>query len=477
MKQACLDNVLGKSGKERKDDTQFSPDEDPLMDIDAIVKMRTSLYSPHLAKAFIETLNKEKLTCLDVSRTKLCQKGADLLADSIGWRWYRKGIALVSLDVRSNPLGRKGGAAFVEAVKTIPTLRLVCGFGVDVRARSTLDLAHDAEKSKLTLGICGSVILSHYLSSRSWSEQIGCKGLTKINLPSNRLGEIELETGVSGRSLGNKDLYEGATVRYKGFWVNIFRADEDSNSYDIQYQPGLSSIAQGLRHQPKSALATLNLTNNEVCGRDGVSYLTGGLFDLCDSFRHNAAITSLDLSHNNLKRDGLLLIAKTLQLGYVPKLRALNLSANDMGQARCEKEGEDAVGMLIKALGGTPQLRTLRVADVGISDANLRMLLRTLSAHKAGADADTDEKPRALSKLKNVDLSSNEITSVGAAALADVLSAGVHEFKHLDLSANPIGTDQVSGSPVCQLTQIHTNTDGCLVAFCTWILTTRELVW
>ena len=134
---SCLDTIFSGSAAVRKKNDELFADEDPLNDVDAIVKMRTSLYSPHLTKAFVETLNKEKLTCLDVSRTKLCQKGAEILADYIGWRWYSKGAALVSLDVRSNPLGRKGGRAFVEAVKSIPTLRIVCGFAVDVRARGS----------------------------------------------------------------------------------------------------------------------------------------------------------------------------------------------------------------------------------------------------------------------------------------------------------------------------------------------------
>ena len=169
-------------------------------------------------------------------------------------------------------------------------------------------------------------------------------------------------------------------------------------------------VATDLRTRP--TLTRLVLDDNEISAE--------GMQALCDSLsQQGAALQSLSISHAGLGAGGAEKLSSPLTSKF-SSLTDLNLAFNNIGV-----KGAVALSESLKA---NISLKFLNLHYNKLEDTGLQSVLGALIANKK-------------SRLATLVLSSNGLTSLGAAALAKALCTRSLKLSKIDLSWNSIGAD------------------------------------
>ena len=103
-------------------------------------------------------------------------------------------------------------------------------------------------------------------------------------------------------------------------------------------------------------LTSLNLAQNHLCGVDRIgqgTYDASGITSLADALRVNASLTSINLSNNSLKDEGIKVVCEALQSNKeTTKLASLNMSGNGIGPA-----GAKAVAAMAAVVASLTRVR------------------------------------------------------------------------------------------------------------------------
>ncbi|CAK0866673.1 unnamed protein product [Prorocentrum cordatum] len=138
-------------------------------------------------------------------------------------------------------------------------------------------------------------------------------------------------------------------------------------------------------------------------------------------------LQALNLSYNSMGDEGAAALAEALRApGALPSLQTLNLSFNSMGA-----EGAAALAEALRAPGALPSLQTLNLARIDVGDEGAAALAEALRA------------PGALPSLQELVLARNRVGNEGAAALAEALRApdALPSLQTLYLSVNDVGAE------------------------------------
>jgi Ran GTPase-activating protein (RanGAP) involved in mRNA processing and transport len=190
---------------------------------------------------------------------------------------------------------------------------------------------------------------------------------------------------------------------------------------------------------PEQPLLTLDLSRNRCLGRSGTIEVAGMLRGPL-----GRGLRSLNLAGCNMGPEGAAELGATLAEGWCPDLEVLRVGENMVGLA-----GGTA---LVQALVYTPGLKVLDLARANISTEGAAAMAQTV---RAGA----------LRHLEVLDLSLNYVREAGMAQLAAALvDTPAPALTHLNLAENQMGVEGAKSlaamlrtAPKLELLHLHGN--------------------
>lgn len=325
-----------------------------------------------------------------------------------------EGSVLRSLNLSNNALGEKGVRAFGALLKSQSNLEelYLMNDGIsEEAAKAVCELIPSTEKIRILrfhnnmTGDEGAIAISEVVKHCPLLEDFQCSS-TRVDSEGGIALSEALETCTNLKKLDLRDNMFGveagvalskALVKHKGL-------TEVYLSYLNLEDEGAIAIANALKESADS-LEVLDLVGNEITAK-GASTLAA-----CIAVKHNLA--KLNLSENELKDEGAIVISKALEEGHL-KLIELDMSQNYLGRV-----GARALAQVVVQ---KPEFKLLNIdgnfiSDEGIDEVkeifkkNPGMLGPLDENEPEGGNDDgeesgegEDDEPELESKLKNLEV-------------------------------------------------------------------------
>ncbi|KAL3685292.1 hypothetical protein R1sor_003314 [Riccia sorocarpa] len=385
-----------------------------------------------LVRAFLE-LDMQHLTYLDLSGNKIGEKSVVALAEAL-----IDMPGLTHLDLSGNQIGEKGVIAIAEVVER-----------GSVSALTWFDLSQDFNCS-VSDGERESYALARALKSGHLS-RLQHLGLPPCNMDlvinalwEGRLrklsyllisGYFDEDSSLNVRTASKEELFS-VILRLPLQYIHLRRC---GLTWDVM-EEFIRALVSG--EESAESLEHLDLSENNLGVRGIIAlgriikegYLTNlkhlmlGQCGIEDIYQIRAledgllsgnlsGLKYLDLSSNRLSFFGTCTIVKVIEAGHLSRLERLNLSDCHM-----------------KMAAGLERLRPGKPYRLPYLDSDERDIFDFVAAFKTGN----------LTRLKNLDLSFNKLSTQGCEALAKVIQAGdLPDLQYLHLNACGIKDDGV----------------------------------
>jgi len=379
--------------------------------------------------------NDTRFGILQLSGNILGDEGSERLANLL-----RHNSSLVSLDVRGTGMGQHAFAALLDAVAEHPSL-------------TSLDASSLKSDGRMFLGSVGAKALGRLLKRNTV--------LRKLHLSNTSLGG-----GNAGLSTGGS---EGVGSIVRGLCLNRTLISLDLSANDVGPRTG-ARLAEAIA--AVRSVEVLHLSENSL-GDTGIALLS-------ESLRKMECLRVLDLRKNKIGLAGLTILSDCV--GELISLQELLLDGNAMADfgsgaaARVAAKGLASFGGGMSAATGleyvdsmlkrlhlsekrisprlllNSSLRTLSLANAGVSDRTIEELARVLASHKGIQNLLLQQNQlqdaaafalaglvRCSTSLRAIHLADNAVSDEGGLALCTALATPASNVSFLSLRVNQCG--------------------------------------
>eukprot|EP00262_Sarcandra_glabra_P009030 TRINITY_DN23005_c0_g1_i1.p1 TRINITY_DN23005_c0_g1~~TRINITY_DN23005_c0_g1_i1.p1 ORF type:complete len:591 (+),score=141.78 TRINITY_DN23005_c0_g1_i1:130-1773(+) len=331
----------------------------------------------HVAEPILVSL-KDQLTEVDISDFIAGRPETEALEVMTIFSLALEGCILKSLNLSNNALGEKGVRAFTSLLKSqrsLEELYLINNGISEEAARAVSELLPSTEKLRVLhfhnnmTGDEGAVAISEVVKRSTALEDFRCS--------STRVGS---EGGI-------------ALAEALGTCTNLNNLDLRDNMFGVDAGKALSKVLVGLSGLTKAYLSYLNLEDDgtialvdalkesapslEVLEMAGNDITVEAASALASCLATKQLLTNLNLSENELKDEGTILICKALEEGH-SKLKEVDMSTNSIKRVGAR--------LLAKAVVNKPDFVLLNINGNFISDEGIDEVKEILKAGKNSVD-------------------------------------------------------------------------------------------